>query len=263
MTTWRLRLGILLAIGSVFVYVRWIEPNWLDVTKHRLNAKVDRPLKILQLSDVHTSGFGYRESKAISIIQREAPDAIVITGDMAPDEGGWIGVSEFLKHLRAPLGVFLIRGNWEHWNASPDEQQIYRDAGVVFLNNDSHQISKNAWLVGVDDPFVGSPDLRLALAKVPEDAFKIALVHSPAYFDSIRNRVDLVLAGHTHGGQMRLPFLRPFFLPDGSGEYIAGWYPGGKSRMYVSRGIGNSILELRFGCRPEIAVFTLQPIPVR
>ncbi|MEK6705859.1 MAG: metallophosphoesterase [Bdellovibrionota bacterium] len=262
MTLWRPRLIIVLVPAFLFIYARWIEPNWIEVTEHRIPAKVDRPLKILQLSDVHTNGLATRELKVLRIIKQQKPDAIVISGDTAPDGGNWSGARAFLERLRAPLGVFLIRGNWEHWNPDSAELQMYRDAGITFLNNDSRQISRKVWIVGIDDPFAGSPDLQQAFLQVPHipnDVFKIVLFHSPAYFDSIKQHIDLGLSGHTHGGQVRLPFFRPFFLPDGSGDYLAGWYNKGSSRMYVSRGVGNSIAEFRFYCRPEISVFFLDP----
>jgi predicted MPP superfamily phosphohydrolase len=168
-------------------------------------------------------------------------------------------VGVLLRRLRAPLGVFLVRGNWEHWNPDPGELKVYESAGVTFLNNDARRLDGNAWVVGIDDSLAGTPDPRRALAELPAGAFKIALFHSPAYFDSVEQRIDLGLAGHTHGGQLRIPFLPPLWLQEGSGTYVEGWYERGQGRMYVSRGIGNSILEMRLACRPEIAVFQLEP----
>lgn len=121
-------------------------------------------------------------------------------------------------------------------------------------------MSEKIWLIGLDDALAGTPEKQNAFKNIPTNAFKIALYHSPAYFDSLDDqRVDLGLAGHTHGGQIRIPFLAPFWLPEGSGSYVEGWYTRGWNRMYVSRGIGNSILEFRFACRPEISVFYIDP----
>lgn len=86
------------------------------------------------------------------------------------------------------------------------------------------------------------------------------MVHSPEYFGTLAGKADLVLAGHTHGGQVRVPFLPPLWLPHGSGSYVEGWYQDGGSRLYVSRGIGNSVLEFRFNCRPELPVIDLMPL---
>ncbi len=250
-------LGLILA--ALLGYARWIEPSWLEVTRHQVSVEIGQRLKILQLSDLHTHAFGSREAKVLEIVRRESPDAILISGDTISNEGDWNSVGILLGQLRAPLGVFLVRGNWEHWRPDPDELKTYRKSGVKFLNNEAQPLTEKLWVVGLDDSLAGNPDPQRALAKVPSDVFKIALFHSPEYFDSIGSRVDLGLAGHTHGGQLRIPFLPPFWLPEGSGRYVEGWYAQGASRMYVSRGVGNSIFEMRFNCRPEVAVFQFEP----
>jgi hypothetical protein len=88
---------------------------------------------------------------------------------------------------------------------------------------------------------------------------RLALFHSPDLFDAVAPKVDLALAGHTHGGQVSLPLLGPPWLPPGSGAYVDGWYQRGAARMHVSRGVGTSILPVRFLCRPEVAVVELIP----
>ncbi len=254
---------ILAAVGiisaTLFAYSRWVEPSWIEVTRHQVLASIERPLKIIQLSDLHTYRFGVREKKVLEIIRQEEPDAILISGDTVANEGDWQSVGILLSRLRAPLGVFVVRGNWEHWRPNPDELKVYESSGVTFLNNDARPLLKKVWVVGLDDSLSGVPDQGKAFAKVPQGAFSIALFHSPAYFDSINSRVNLGLSGHTHGGQLRIPFLPPIWLPEGSGPYVEGWYTHGSKRMYVSRGVGNSILEMRFACRPEVAVFQLDP----
>lgn len=243
-----------LIILAFFIYSRWIEPLWIEVTRYRVLADIEKPLKIIHLSDLHTHKFGIREKKILGIIQQEMPDTILISGDTIANEGDWKSVGTFLSRLHAPMGVFLVHGNWEHWKPNSNEHKFYEDSGITFLNNDVRQIAKGVWVVGLDDSLAGAPD-GAALAKVPPEAFRIVLFHSPTYFDSIDSRVDLVLAGHTHGGQLRIPFLPPLWLPEGSGNYVAGWYQRGANRMYVSRGVGNSIIEMRFACRPEVTVF--------
>lgn len=250
-------LGIVIA--TLFIYSRLFEPLWIEVTRHQVFSSTERPLKIVQLSDLHTYEFGPREKRVLEIIRREEPDAILISGDTIANEGDWKSVGILLSRLRAPLGVFLVRGNWEHWRPDPGELKVYESSGVTFLNNEARPLSEKTWVVGLDDSLAGVPDQRGAFANVPQGAFVIALFHSPAYFDSINSRVDLGLSGHTHGGQLRIPFLPPLWLPEGSGAYVEGWYTQGSKRMYVSRGVGNSILEMRFACRPEVAIFLLDP----
>ncbi len=245
--------------AALFAYSRWVEPSWIEVTRHQIPADIERPLKLIQLSDLHTYEFGTREKKVLEILQLERPDAIVISGDTVANKGDWKSVSVLLSRIRAPRGVFLVRGNWEHWRPDPDELKVYESSGVTFLNNEARPLFEKIWVAGLDDSLAGAPDQRDAFAKIPRDAFTIALFHSPAYFDSINSPVDLGLSGHTHGGQLRIPFLPPLWLPEGSGVYVEGWYTQGSNRMYVSRGVGNSILEMRFACRPEVAVFQFEP----
>jgi predicted MPP superfamily phosphohydrolase len=94
---------------------------------------------------------------------------------------------------------------------------------------------------------------------VPADVYRIALFHSPVFFEEAAGSCELALSGHTHGGQVRLPPLGPLWLPPMCGRYVEGWYDLNGSRMYVSRGIGTSILPIRFMCRPELAIITLMP----
>ena len=120
------------------------------------------------------------------------------------------------------------------------------------------KLTEKVWIVGLDDEFAGNPDLA-ATIDVPNSAFKIGLFHSPSFFEKAFKHFELALAGHTHGGQIRIPFLPPVWLPEGSGNFVAGWYKRGRSQMYVSRGLGNSILEVRFFCRPEVALIKIEP----
>jgi hypothetical protein len=123
--------------------------------------------------------------------------------------------------------------------------------------NSNREAREGVWLIGFDDLFGGSPDANRAFAGVPESAYKIALFHSPAYFEAIVGRCDLALAGHTHGGQVCLPFIGPLWLPPFSGKLVSGWFEQRGTQMYVSRGVGTSIIDARFFCRPEIAIITI------
>jgi predicted MPP superfamily phosphohydrolase len=131
--------------------------------------------------------------------------------------------------------------------------------GIHLLRNKASQVRPGIWVAGFDDAVAGFPNMEHALGGIPSDGLTIALFHSPAYFDELASRVSIAFVGHTHGGQIRLPFLNPLWLPRGSGEYISGWYEKRTSRMYVSRGIGMTILPFRLLCRPEVALVTLKP----
>ncbi len=247
---------LLLSFACLFDAL-WVEPNWISVTRHRVFSPVPSPLKIAHLSDLHTAHLGYRERSLLKLLDREQPDVIVITGDVLSSWGDYRGTVDLLSRLHAPLGVWLVRGNWENWNRRLDEFESFRALGVTLLSNKSVEIRPGVWFVGLDDPWTGHPNLDIALAGIPDRAYKIALFHSPLYFEKSAGRYQLALAGHSHGGQVRLPFLKHLWLPGGVGRYVEGWFEKNGSRMYVSRGIGMSVLPLRFNCRPELAIITV------
>lgn len=266
------RLSILAAcLALLGIYMFWVEPYWIRVTHHDVKAPVSRDYKILHLTDLHTRGLGRRERRIFQIVDEEKPDAIVISGDSIIHDGTYDDVRRFYKKLSAPGGVWVTRGNWENamsWGemgpsgrgpGKETEAEFYRSTGVHFLNNEAAPFFEKIWIVGVDDSFRGRPDFKKATESVPSGVFRLGVFHSPEYFDQIAGAIDLVLAGHTHGGQVRLPGLPPFYCPPGCGSYVEGWYERGGSSLYVSRGVGTSILDARLFCRPEVAVFTLRP----
>ncbi len=247
------------ALAALTVDGFWIEPNAIQVTHWEIRGPVAAPLKIAQLTDLHTRGLGGRERRMLAILKAERPDLIVVTGDSLVGHGNYDEVHQVLERLRAPLGVWVVRGNWENWYPVRNEREFYRSAGVHLLLNSGALVRRDVWLGGVDDPSSGHASLATALAGAPPGVFTILLFHSPAYFDRIAGRVNLALAGHTHGGQVRLPFIPVFWLPRGCGRFLAGWYEENGSRMYVNRGLGMSHIPVRFLCPPEIAFITVLP----
>lgn len=253
-------IGVLAALATDAVF---IEPYRIQVTHYTIHtgiAGVQAPLKIAQLSDLHTRGLGRREREMLAILAAEKPDVILITGDsLANPFGNYAACLQVYRQLHAPLGVWFVRGNWENIRPVKHERQFYREAGIHLLVNQSAELRPGVWLIGLDDFSTGHPDFAGASREVPLSAYKIAMFHSPAYLDHIAGKVNLCLAGHTHGGQVRLPFIKPFWLPAGSGPYLEGWYEKEGTRMYVSRGLGMSNLPVRFRCRPEIDFIALEP----
>lgn len=249
---------ILAAALAVDAFV--IEPDNVQVNHYVIHANLTSPLKIADLSDLHTRGLGRPEREVLAALAKENPDVILITGDTLADPfGNYMACLKVYKQLHAPLGVWFVRGNWENLRPLRHERQFYRDAGVNLLLNQNHELRPDVWLVGLDDPFTGRPNLAAALQGVPPNVYTIAMFHSPFFFQTIAGKVNLVLAGHTHGGQVRIPFVKPFWLPGGSGPFLKGWYEEKNSRMYVNRGVGMSDIPARFLCRPEVAFITLEP----
>lgn len=253
MRRWQL---LLVAVGLATIlggYAYFLGPVWIEVTHHHVRAPGNPPLKIAHLSDLHTRGLGRMEQRLLALLEEEKPDVIVITGDGVSADGTGSEVDKLYEKLAAPLGVYLVNGNWEHWRHVPQTGA----RNIRQLNNANARIGHDLYLVGLDDSLAGRPDLESALGNVRPGAFLIALFHSPAFFPEVSGRVHLALAGHTHGGQVRLPWIGPLWLPPGSGDFVHGWYERGSSRLYVSRGLGNSVLPIRFLCRPELAILTV------
>lgn len=256
-------LAIAIVVAALVVDAFVIEPDSIQVNHYVVHGNVTSPLKIADLSDLHTRGMGRPERKVLAILEREKPDAILITGDTLADPfGNYMACMKVYKQLSAlnpPLGVWFVHGNWEVIKPVRHEREFYREAGVNLLVNQNHELRPDVWLIGLDDASVGRPNLEEAMSGVPSNVYTIAAFHSPIFFEVIAGKVNLVLAGHTHGGQIHIPFVKPFWLPKGSGPFLEGWYEGKGTRMYVNRGIGMSELPVRFLCPPEVAFITVEP----
>jgi len=247
------------AVLGALAWGLFVEPYRIEVTHTYIEGQVARPLKIAHLTDLHTAGIGRREKRLLELLDEEQPDVIIITGDTLTSGFHYDRIKPLLSRLHAPLGVWLVRGNWENYEVFRGERAFYAQLHVHFLLNEAGPIRPDVWLAGLDDPTFGTPNLDEALREVPKNAYTILAFHSPGFFDEAAGRAPLMLAGHTHGGQVRFPGIPVFWLPHGSGHYLEGWYEDNGSRMYVSRGIGTSALPIRFLCRPELAIITIGP----
>jgi len=248
-----------IAVVCVLADGLFVEPFRIEVTHTYVEGQVAQPLKIAQLTDLHTAGLGRAEKRLLELLDEEQPDVIIITGDTLTTGFHYDRIRPLLSKLHAPLGVWLVRGNWENDRPFHGEREFYSQLHIHFLLNEAAPIRSDVWLAGLDDPSTGAPNLDAALSNVPQGMYTIAAFHAPAYFDKIAGRVPLVLAGHTHGGQIRIPYLPVLWLPRGSGHYLEGWYGQNGSKMYVSRGIGTSTVPIRFLCRPELTIITIGP----
>jgi predicted MPP superfamily phosphohydrolase len=259
----RRRIGVALilvvaALAATAVYAAFFEAQRVEVTRHTFVGNLKKPLRIAHLSDLHTRGMGARERSLILSIRKEAPDLIVITGDMARP-GGLEPARDFLLNLSAPLGVWLVRGEADRWSVDEKERSMYAAVGVQLLLNRGAPVRDDLWIAGLDDPVSGAPDLNQALQGAPAAAFKLVLMHAPDHFPRIAGRFDLALAGHSHGGQIVLPAWGPLLLPEGGRRYVRGWFTQNRSHLFVSRGIGTGALPARLLSRPELAIIEVRP----
>lgn len=223
-------------------------------------------LRFVQLSDLHTRGWAPRHDRLIDVVNECNPDLVFLTGDLIsrrPDT--WETLRTLLSQLKARFGVFACRGNWEVRFAPRPAVLRERLAawGAELLVNESRTVETDAGTVrtaGLDDPGRGWPSFDEALAAPPAD-YNILLAHAPlaARFLSQKDRVDLVLSGHTHGGQVRVPLLWRLVLPGCCGGFLDGLYPMEWGHVYVSRGFGGvGPGPVRFRCPAEVAVFEIK-----
>jgi len=234
-------------------------------------------LRIAHVSDLHNAGFGRGNSKLLMKLKAEKPDIIVITGDLADSRRTDIDTAVgFAKEAMEIAPIYYVTGNHE---ARLKEYETLEtgltDAGVVVLRDKIHIIergSEEILLVGLDDPgFTLKSDwfnekqamvnTRLKNLKAGRNAFTVLLSQRPELFETyVENNIDLVLSGHTHGGQIRLPVIGAVVVPDQGffPKYDAGLFKSGNTNMIISRGLGNSLIPIRINCRPELVIVTLE-----
>ncbi len=250
------------------VWVMKVEPRWVDwVRQDAVMPKLPRRLdglRILHLSDIHASGavpLPWVRS-VIEQINRDPPDVAVITGDLVTEDRSYMaGIAAELARIRAKHGVFSILGNHDYWTDGPALSRCLEAAGVHHLRNESTWVGGPGGLrlIGIDDHWTGNDDLDRALAGVGEDEARLLLMHSPDLaYPASRANIPIALCGHTHGGQVRLPWYGALIVPSEHG-FQAGWYDVNGTRMYVNRGLGTLPIRARFNCRPEVLHLELVP----
>ena len=231
---------------------------------------------IAQVSDLHNAVFGENNAELLQILSECKPNIIVVTGDLVDAEHTDIDVAlDFAKEAAQIAGTYYVTGNHEGSLSQYDELKTGLESmGVVVLEDASMQLEYNGekvTLIGLSDPsftlkgnMLGEVpamvDTKLRGLIGDKDDYTILLSHRPELFETYVNcGVDLVLSGHTHGGQFRLPFIGGLVAPNQGlfPKYDAGLYTKGDTNMIVCRGLGNSIIPIRFNNRPEIVLLEL------
>jgi hypothetical protein len=242
-----------LILLSVVFYTN-IHTHSLDVTHHQITLGTGtNHLLIAHISDLHTKGLNSIEQQMLNTLKKHKPDIIFITGDLANPNGSLNGYIEVLSQLNAPKGIFFVNGNWEYWAPIDEIQTILDKYNITNLTNKTLKLNNEIMLAGYDDSQTGNPKFENNLQRLHQQYKVISLFHSPQFFEQLSDKTHLAFAGHTHGGQIRIPLIGSLWLPAGSGKYDQGWWEINEAKMYVSRGIGTSLIPVRFNCSPELA----------
>ena len=252
-----------------------IEPHQIEITHQRITLEKlpaeFQGLRVVQISDVHHSPFLDEEriNEAVRMANDLRPDLAVLTGDYISHSRDYIApCARALGRLRAPHGVFAVLGNHDHWTDAALMREALTHQGIRVLCNESARIEKSASyirLVGVDDMMVKRDDLRKALEETTWNETRILLSHNPAIIrEAARAGVDLVLSGHTHGGQINWRMLvgrkdrkTARWLRRPSRRLMRGHAQLGSTQLYVNRGLGTVVVPLRYGCPPEITLLEI------
>lgn len=233
--------------------------------------------KIAQISDLHNAEFGQNNSQLLKILQKESPDVIVLTGDLVDSIHTNMNIAvSFAEHAMNIAPCYYVTGNHEAWLKEQynELEEKLKNCGVIVLRNQLEMITSNndtIQLIGVDDPDFsesGSGMFDLAAGIVSTEiqnasigeGYKILLSHRPELFDTyVEKNINLALCGHAHGGQFRIPFIGGLIAPNQGlfPKYDGGLYTKENTTMIVSRGIGNSIIPIRFNNRPEVVIIIL------
>jgi predicted MPP superfamily phosphohydrolase len=275
MRPWHWRAGVLVLLAlALGLWSTWIEPASLRVEKVDvpLHWPYPRPLRVAVVSDLHVGAPYYGLSRLPSIVERinaTHPDLICLAGDFVtlgvlgghrvpPDS-----IAHVLAGLSAPYGVFAVLGNHDRTYNGPWVQASLSSVGIRVLEDTAVSISTasgRVWIAGVSDYWSGPHDIHRALHAVTDSIAPIVLLtHNPDLFPQIPARVTLTIAGHTHGGQVRLPVIGAPVVPSAYGQrYARGSIIEGGRHLFVSTGIGTSDLPVRLGVPPAIFVLTLR-----
>jgi hypothetical protein len=262
-----------------WTYGRRIEPTWLELTQHVVPIAglpgAFHGFRIVHLSDLHASHklpHGYLH-EAVELANSQQPDLVALTGDFIHKGYRHVNaVARLLAGLSAPAGVFAVLGNHDFSVRSALGLRRYRrlhlaieealtDHGITVLRNEFHEVrhgSGSLHVVGVDDLWSRRCDLEAALGAIPRHLPRVVLAHNPRTIERLQGeRCDLMLSGHTHGGQVNWPGLGRVFMSPRGRRFAAGMFQHSGSYLYVHRGVGFG-LRFRFGVRPEVAVLELQ-----
>ena len=277
---WKKRVRVTLAtipllLGCIFFWAFLVEPNRLVVRQEAITIdkwpKELSDLRIAVISDIHAGGWFIDDQKLRLIVARTnqlQPELVVILGDYMAGNGSTSQrvapevFASVLKDLRPSLGVYSVLGNHDWWWDGPRVRRGLEANGIKVLDDEVVEVKargSSVWLAGLADLWTRPQRIDETIRKIPEGQPIIALTHNPDIFPRLPERVQLLLAGHTHGGQIRFPIFGMVVEPSRVGEHYArGHVFEENHHLFVTTGIGTSIVPLRFGVPPEIVLLTLK-----
>ncbi|MCD5396281.1 MAG: metallophosphoesterase [Candidatus Pacebacteria bacterium] len=251
-----------------FVVLGMVEINSLEINNLKIKLKNLAPeieeKVFVQISDIHFRNFSSQEKNLLKELKRISPDYIFITGDLVDwTTKNLADLEKFLdKIVKIPRKkIYLVFGNHEHRNRKLKAiRKILLEKGISILNNKNVFLEEEKiYLIGVDDPHLGFDKLSEAIEGIEKDAPKILLAHSPEIFRKVNFNNVLVLCGHTHGGQINLPFISNLILPlKYDKKYKRGLFGKNYKYLYVNKGIGWTFIPFRFRATPEIVIIKLK-----
>jgi predicted MPP superfamily phosphohydrolase len=225
------------------------------------------PFRIAVISDLHGGAPYINEEKidrVVALANRAQPDIVLLTGDYVTkgELGSWHmpieTIAAHLKALHAPLGVYAVLGNHDRWIDAMRIEHALNHAGIAVLEDRAARIGIRGHvlnLAGISDYNAGPHVVGGAMLGIPADERALCFTHSPDVFPELPRTCALTLAGHTHGGQVKLPFFGRLIVPSRYGQrYAAGLVEEDGKQLFVSSGIGTSIIPIRVGVRPEVSI---------
>jgi uncharacterized protein len=262
---WTYLSGLVVCAYGILVRRRWFRVIEREVRVPGLDVRLDG-LRVAHLSDLHL-GTLTPKSWAMAWVRaanRRAPDLAVVTGDMVTSGTAYHeDIAEAVSALNAKLGVFVSMGNHDYFGEGEPLVSLLRKAGVHVLRNEGEVIERaggRLWLAAIDDTWTRRDDLAQAMRGRPEGAVTVLLAHDPERFDRAADAgAELVLSGHTHGGQVAMPFLyRRLSLASLAHRYNVGFYRRGRSTLFVHPGLGTTGPPMRLGVAPEVTILVLR-----
>jgi predicted MPP superfamily phosphohydrolase len=264
---------IVFLIGVFLIFFCLWQNNDIVVSDYIYKSKkISRYLdgfKIVQISDLHNKKFGKNQKNLLKILENEAPNIIVITGDIVDSNHTNIEIAlEFIRGAVEIAPVYYVTGNHEYWLNSIDSTKLMQgmeQSGVIILDNKAISIGKESdygfYLIGLNDNNLTDSTLKTLCSTLDSNKLQILLAHEPQNIDHYSDaEVDLVFAGHAHGGQWRLPLIGGLYAPNQGlfPQYTSGVHIEDNTTMIVSRGLGNSVIPIRIFNRPQVVVVQLQ-----